>query len=434
GAASALALLLLARWRGADFPWLLAAAAASLVAAALHPVSIYLAAPAVLALAWESGRALRAGRPGAAAAALGLGSALVVGVVWLTARHAYILAAPGPSPSGYALWSPAHLLDQLNEHLLVAPLQAALTAALLGHRRRAVSSDPVLVCTAVAAAAAAAAAFAVNPALGALDWDLLAAYAVPLCFLTSLLVSRSLYGRGLVACMAPLAAASLAHAGLWLAANVAPGQAVGVVELMAARDPHQSPERRTNLGVKMQSMGYAEAAAHQYEAVLRADPDNGVALYNLALVYYTDPRWPTALGLTTLERFLEAAPDSTDTRLVRAILTLHQGRPEAALLLGAHYWLDHPPGIRRAGLREAGGRSRTHSLRPPRGCRRRGVPRRRQGRHRGGTGCSGDGALRRRPRDPPLQGPTGAADAAARPVGATGQPPWRYLWHTTTGW
>lgn len=156
----------------------------------------------------------------------------------------------------YTLLDPAHFADVINFALL-----AALSTAILM--------------------------FIVNPALGRLDWDLMAMHA-PLWILAgAAALERTLRQRPEGLCYAgwALLAISLFHTIPWIALQQVPVRLVRAVEAMAAADGHQAGSRGLKLGVRFEELGFTDAAQRQYERAIERDPGSALAFYNLGRVY-----------------------------------------------------------------------------------------------------------------------------------------------------
>ncbi|MFH2054680.1 MAG: hypothetical protein ABIJ61_01865, partial [bacterium] len=99
-----------------------------------------------------------------------------------TGAFDFILRLWATSAAPYAAISPRHLLDVLNELLLVAPLGVlALLVQLLGHEEKRETAPMAEQALALLALTSFLLSFWINPSLGAArDWDLLSFYGIPL--------------------------------------------------------------------------------------------------------------------------------------------------------------------------------------------------------------------------------------------------------------
>ena len=217
--------------------------------------------------------------------ALGVGLALVGSLLagWAIEAKAALLLPFAPH-APYAIWGPGHLGDALNGLLLMAPLHLVVITAGVASAGRRLFGDPVVLCLGAFTFAGAPATAVVDPALGALDWDLMSMFSIPLAGLTALCAGRYLPASVRVPGLIVVAAAIALHLVPWILVNHDPAQAVSMVEAMTRHDSHHDSERRMKLAVKFEHGGFGDAARRQYSAALQADDTNLAALRNLGFL------------------------------------------------------------------------------------------------------------------------------------------------------
>lgn len=209
--------------------------------------------------------------------------------LWVRPTSAVPLAVPY-SHIPYTLFDVAHLADVANFHLLAAlPGWVALGMAVAVRCRnlRQAEGEKEAGVLWVAAGTTAALLFVVNPALGRLDWDLMSLHAPLWVAAGALTLERaSRQGCGGVAPGLALAvtAIGLFHALPWIGLQCLPARAVAAVEAMSATDPHSAGHRAAKLGVRLEDMGFAQAAERQYLRAVAQEPDDYLAHFNLARV------------------------------------------------------------------------------------------------------------------------------------------------------
>ena len=222
------------------------------------------------------------------------------------------------SDTVYTVLSLAHLLDLINEHLLVAMSGwLALTLAWLCATKRP-ARDPIQEVLGVAAASSVGMFAFIRPALGSLDWDLMALPAPAfVAYGGYYLIART---RDLVAFGAvrlTAVALGILHTAPWIALQQSEASAIAAIEAMTARDAHTIGRRGGTLGVLMLLEGHEEAGRRQLERNERVSPrDDPVALRSLGQVYLREGRYDEVEEL--LPRMLLPVPDRGVVRLVRA--------------------------------------------------------------------------------------------------------------------
>jgi hypothetical protein len=233
----------------------------------------------------------------------------------------------------YKVFSPSHLLDLFNEQVLVAlPGWLGLGLGWAGGQRR--GPDPHLSLLAVAGVVPMGMWCVVNPALGSLDWDLMAMpapawVALGVHFFNARQPDRAGWGhQGVV-----LVALSLFHTLPWIALQRDEAGAVRAIEAMAARDAHTYGRRSGVLGVILLMEGHREAGKRQLE---RADSlglkEDAVVLRSLCQLYLEEGRYQEAGE--RLERALRLLPDRATLRVLRYYRErAPQGRERSAAML-----------------------------------------------------------------------------------------------------
>lgn len=187
----------------------------------------------------------------------------------------------------YRLFDGAHLID-VGNFLLLAGLPAVVAAAAAWRAPRAASANVEHELLLAAACSTAVLMFVVNPALGRLDWDLMAMHA-PLWVLAG---SAALWRRlqhdaeTLRYAAGALLAVSLFHTIPWIALQQIPGRAAQAVEAMVEGDPHVAGQRTLKLGARLEQLGLHEAAQRQYARAVEQNPGSALAHFNLARMRY----------------------------------------------------------------------------------------------------------------------------------------------------
>jgi hypothetical protein len=140
---------------------------------------------------------------------------------WARGNNPYMLV-PLRSDETYTLFSLTHLLNLVNEHLLVAPIVLPLLGlVVVGYRRRVPWRDPVVVALALAAAGLLLFSATLYPDLSAaMDWDLFAPSALPYTLLTGYLFARAVpENRGKEYAAIVLLVSAGVHAVMWVLLN-----------------------------------------------------------------------------------------------------------------------------------------------------------------------------------------------------------------------
>ena len=252
-----------------------------------------------------------------------VGSSVAVGgTLFQIARAGWTVPLFEASPNvPYTVFAPAHLLDMANEHLLVA-LPGWLGLFMGGVVGKARSSDVYLDVLSVAALVSACMWSLVNPALGSLDWDLMAlpgpAWVV---FGLYFLVLRSRGKKALGYCGLVLVALSLTHTLPWIALQQNQSRAVEALESMVIEDPHMYGHGARGgiagmLGVRLLREGHDEAARRLMQRVLQyGTADDALTLRTFCQIYMRDKRYDEAEPL--LLQVLRILPDRTTLKLLR---------------------------------------------------------------------------------------------------------------------
>jgi|GEM_PF-539027 len=140
---------------------------------------------------------------------------------WTRGNNPYMLV-PLRSAETYTLFSLTHLLNVVNEHLLVAPVVLPLLGLVAAfHWRRMPWRDPLAVALALGAAGLVLFASTLYPDLSAaMDWDLFAPAALPYTLLAGYLFARAVpEGRGKEYAALVLLFSAGTHAALWVLLN-----------------------------------------------------------------------------------------------------------------------------------------------------------------------------------------------------------------------
>jgi len=355
-----------------------------LVTLAVLPSLLFLAVPA------------RDGEPGpiprdAGRRALGVGLALVVAAAllagigfspsaWRATRSAAnllpLLGTPGFTQA-YRLGSPAHLLDVVNQYLLVIPA-ALLVLPLV--RPRSVLADPEL--RFVLAAAAGPVAFTVlaNPEIGAFrDWDVFSLAGVPLALAAALVLVRRVPDRERLAHAGLLViVAAAVHTAAWVGVNANAETATARFRALladSALSRHARAYGWETLGDRYRAAGSPEEARAAYDRALAADPDNyrywnkeGALLFdageteeaiesfrraerlapgqaqtymNLGQAYVRTESWEAALEC--YEKALSMDPAMEAARYLAALACFRLGRPAETVRYLEAYVKRNPP-------------------------------------------------------------------------------------------
>ena len=287
----------------------------------------------------------------------------------------------------YTVFSPIHLAEMANQHMLVAlPAWMGLFLAVWigrcdppggqpprrdpgGRTQRfgeEAARDPKAALLAVSALVSVCMMALVDPALGRLDWDLMSIHA-PLWviagthfFITRCRRNQTPVGARVTAVILML---SLAHTAPWIALQQFPDRAVASIEAMIQWDPHRHGDRNLKLGIRLEDMGFIEAAIRQYKRAVSWDDRYFLSYYNLgralqklgriddAVVYYLkaielNPDYPHShnnLGgiyhkrgrskeaVFHYERAMQLAPDNAAAHNNAALAYYDLGRLEEAI-------------------------------------------------------------------------------------------------------
>ena len=215
----------------------------------------------------------------------------------------------------YGILSFAHLLDMVNAQLLVAlPGWIGLILALV---QRPAEADPRLQLLGVSAVVTFGMWLTVNPALGSLDWDLLAMSALPwVLFGLYAMIVRIRSEGSLGYATAVVIGLSLAHTVPWISLQRWGDKAVLAIEAMVVNDAHTFGWRSGILGVSMISEGFHAAGKRQLERAERRSSDEApVVLRTLAQIYLEEGRFDEVNSL--LRRTLLLVPDKATLKLLR---------------------------------------------------------------------------------------------------------------------
>jgi tetratricopeptide (TPR) repeat protein len=337
-------------------PWRSAAVLA--VLAALHFSSLAL----LPVLAYAAGGRLRAGAAACAGAAAGtvaivasLGYPLA-GAEALGAKILPLAAAGGAHRHAYGALSPAHLLDVLQEIVLVAPV--AVMAPLVGPLRAgwgsparaaagrgAAGTDAAGGLLVVAAASQLLFLLFANPEIGAFrDWDLLAAATLPLTLLGARRLARAEAGAPAarsgkvggaagfaVGAAFPVLAAAAAHTLLWVTLNASEPRSDARFERLmthARIAPRGEAYGWETLARWRLDRGRPDDAARAAVRATEAAPDNGRLWLNAANVLQSVGALEEARR--AFERAAEIRPEFAPGRFQLAQLLRFLGDEPAA--------------------------------------------------------------------------------------------------------
>jgi tetratricopeptide (TPR) repeat protein len=243
----------------------------------LHFFSVLLLPPTFYAL-FRAGR----WRPGPAvwAALLAVGAAFLAFLLLMLERHYRGAAAIFLAPA--QIFSPARLLEFLNEQLLVCPALLLLLPLALSSGRRFSTCDPITSYLAPASLIWLPFFYALRPVLGAgPDWDL---FSLPALIYTPWLLLRAKdrissepQARYLVWAVLVV---SFFHTIPWIAVNARPEAAVARYENLIldleAKNPWAAGYGWLKLGKYWQRLGRTEPALSAYERSLAANPGYSV--------------------------------------------------------------------------------------------------------------------------------------------------------------
>ena len=183
----------------------------------------------------------------------------------------------------YNFFSPGHLAEQFNQHLLVAlPGWLGLFLGYLAGGNGTHRNEAYLRLLIVGALTSSAMMSLVNPALGRLDWDLMTIFAPGWVLMgTYFFVLRFRHKPSFKYCAVVLLSLSLFHTVPWIAVQRDLPRTVQSVEAMIELDPHRRGARNLKLGARFEEAGFLEAAIHQYEKALEWDDRNHLNYYNM---------------------------------------------------------------------------------------------------------------------------------------------------------
>ena len=216
------------------------------------------------------------------------------------------------------VFSPTHLLDMANEHLLVAlPGWIGLMLAFGVGKGRGEDRRFGVLC--VAAWVSVLMWGLVNPALGSLDWDLLSMPGPPWVAMgLFFLVLKSRDGGNLGYYGVVLVGLSLFHTLPWIALQRHVPRAVQAIEAMVERDPHifNHSGRGGKLAVRLLQEGFDEAGRRQLvKAVSLGRETDELALRTLCQLYMEEGHFDAAASL--LKRVLYSVPDRVALNTLR---------------------------------------------------------------------------------------------------------------------
>lgn len=186
----------------------------------------------------------------------------------------YLIAPLGRTEVSYTLFSVPHLLDIVNEQLLIFPVAIAVwTTVLLFRRRRKAKTDSVSRLFASVALSFSVFAILVDPKLGyARDWDLFAATGIGFTVLGAYLLIKLFKSEGLknlnYACSV-LIFSGLVCVTPWVLANSSAEKSIQRFEDLLCLDQERSAYGREILARYYQRTGQYRLAIEQYEIAAR---------------------------------------------------------------------------------------------------------------------------------------------------------------------
>ncbi len=191
----------------------------------------------------------------------------------LRSSHLLPLAGSLDYAQAYVLFSPLHILDQINEYLLVVPMAIMLLTGLGITGRR--SGDQLSLFFLFATFATALFTFVANPEIGSFrDWDILAVPALPfVLWALSMVRAESLGGEGTLL----LGGAAALHLLAWVGLNADADAALVRYETLMQRAPLSAHARSygwETLGFYYRETGERERARAAFEQATEANPAN----------------------------------------------------------------------------------------------------------------------------------------------------------------
>ena len=249
----------------------------------------------------------------------------------LRGSHFLPLATDPGEPHRAGLFSATHLLDVLNQYLLVAP-SALIVLGLVGRSTR--SANPCRTFLLTASVFPVLFTFVANPEIGAFrDWDVFAFAALPLTLWSALILIDRIPDRGRLRQAGLLiCGAAFLHSLAWVSVNAhaAPAEA-RFAHLLS--HGHLSRHARAygweTLGIRYYRHREPIRAADAYEEAIAANPDNTRYHTNLGNLYLALGRFDDALDAHA--QALRLAPDLGQTHLNMGAVYYRMGRFADAL-------------------------------------------------------------------------------------------------------
>jgi tetratricopeptide (TPR) repeat protein len=239
---------------------------------------------------------------------------------WFAFSYLVPLLHGGYTGPGYTLFSPSHLLDFINQQLLISPIGLALFLAFLIFGRKARNTkDRTFQFLLTVSAAQLLFNFLINPGLGAArDWDLFAGVGLGYTLLAFYLFSRITADPKVAYLKLSLTVTALLFVLPWILINAAPDKSVARFRNLLDLDPRKSrnghfilagyfdmigkPEevdrenRRikqkfpeielTNEGHSLLASGDLDSAYHRFTRAIEISPDFAEAYAGLSWYYY----------------------------------------------------------------------------------------------------------------------------------------------------
>ena len=195
-----------------------------------------------------------------------------------TGRNIFLPLSRQTARFSYSLLSASHLIDFVNEHVLISP--AAIITILiltLALRKRINFRDTTLRFFTIATACVLIFTFVLNPKLGlSRDWDLFSLPGIPYTLLgLHLAISRIKDSQRLISIGTMCVAVNLLHTAPWILVNADENRSIDrftlMIQTQTVLTPHYAYEE---LGTYFRGKDQPESAVEFYEKAIEASPDN----------------------------------------------------------------------------------------------------------------------------------------------------------------
>ncbi|MCK4271367.1 tetratricopeptide repeat protein [bacterium] len=178
----------------------------------------------------------------------------------------------------YTLFSPAHLVDMVNEHLLISPVGLILCLLLfIGYRREINFKRPLIRFFIIASGFCFLSTFVLNPKIGpSRDWDLLSLPSIPYTLLGAyLLIGCVRNRRRLKSIGLTLTVVALVHTIPWILVNADADKAIKRFKLLISTKSLRSQSyAHEELAIYYRDVGLLDEAIEEYRRALAVSPDN----------------------------------------------------------------------------------------------------------------------------------------------------------------